>query len=856
MLFLLLLHFYPGAQLLKTLKHGEVYNQKMAEDAMSLILKLYTKEENDEKKHSLLKLQEKIMNIASSVSVESTDPVNEALASGSASNKANEKVLQFTKSNIGPEESDHQCPHCPNKYSTFKGLQKHVRNKHEGLEKVTAENYQVRNRVKCLLFKKNEPHIICGREIEKVRMVRHLRESHSIDRPDSSHEFRGFLSSDEGKTYSVCWRPIKALDPPATQIIPAAEDEDEQEEENFGEIEKLNTNDEASQGVEFKAVGPEETLEMEDCTVDEGQKVRDHSERHDDETIVQDSDIPKSTESLFLMEVENNNERSFHYTTDNSENISDMEVSGDWSETSFIVNVENNGSYHILNEGEEEQPADSQGSVVISGSSTRTTFEDNPMSPMSEYYRDSLAADSAHNTAHECLEVPVDKTHVVKVQYFTRMTNKRTIKEIEAPKGGKSARLEYEPVTKEESNDPEPLKNIGGAFDEPETTHESNMTDKEASDAIDFDSETSDVEDNSDSEGDSSEDECAEDDNEDDDEISNSQNRWQKRNSLKESVELSKLPMNEKFIAQFCEWWKSSGASLVTARKDTSTIRGTLNNLFYNMDSFLNYLTSESDGCSFDLSKLTSFLSDDCQTLPSPIGWITKVGGKSGQNLPARRREMLLAHQRLRSYIIHCLNETNFDKNIDQKAAMINHLKDIEESIEKKKLFSQLTKLYLQQKAQKQKMISILKPFEKENLHNCVRTWYKSKESEELELEALSIYNCAMQANYIRSKDFDRFCKIVFFEIAIFDKSRSGVIEGLKNEDYTLKKPTWVPPEMTDLEFNKLPKNCRLYTPPNPDDPPSSYEMDILGDKEGMKNAADQTVCISQRGYELLEKMR
>ena len=109
-----------------------------------------------------------------------------------------------------------------------------------------------------------------------------------------------------------------------------------------------------------------------------------------------------------------------------------MEVSGDWSETSFIVNVENNGSYHILNEGEEEQPADSQGSVVISGSSTRTTFEDNPMSPMSEYYRDSLAADSAHNTAHECLEVPVDKTHVVKVQYLTRMTNKRTIKEIEA----------------------------------------------------------------------------------------------------------------------------------------------------------------------------------------------------------------------------------------------------------------------------------------------------------------------------------------------------------------------------------------------------------------------------------------
>ena len=81
-------------------------------------------------------------------------------------------------------------------------------------------------------------------------------------------------------------------------------------------------------------------------------------------------------------------------------------------------------------------------------------------------------------------------------------------------------------------------------------------------------------------------------------------------------------------------------------------------------------------------------------------------------------------------------------------------------------------------------------------------------------------------------------------------------MQNLTNEDYALKKETWLPPEMTELEFNKLPKDWRLYKPPQPGVPPSSYEIDIIGDTEGIKNQEEQTVCLSQRVYELVEKMR
>ena len=330
---------------------------------------------------------------------------------------------------------------------------------------------------------------------------------------------------------------------------------------------------------------------------------------------------------------------------------------------------------------------------------------------------------------------------------------------------------------------------------------------------------------------------------------------WDARKHLKPTQELHTIPENQLFISNFTKWWKECGASFVTTNKSTSTLRNSVNMLFFNQDSFLNFITSTNG--SFNLQRLIMFTSEEYLAVPSPISWISKLGGENGKAQPSRRKSGLRAHQNIRSYINHCLNEHNFrGKEIQQKEAVSVHLKAIDDLIKAKKLFTQLDKLYEQQTNQKLKMQSILKPFEKENLHNCVSTWFLSKESDEIETEALEIYSQAKKSDYIRNPDYDRFVKIVFFELILFDKSRPSVLRNLTNEDYALKKETWVPPDMNDLEFNKLPKDWRLYKPPQPDVPPSSYEINLIGDKEGIKNQAEQTVCISQRVYELIEKMR
>ena len=163
------------------------------------------------------------------------------------------------------------------------------------------------------------------------------------------------------------------------------------------------------------------------------------------------------------------------------------------------------------------------------------------------------------------------------------------------------------------------------------------------------------------------------------------------------------------------------------------------------------------------------------------------------------------------------------------KENVVNHLHSIEKQVEEKNLCSDLQTLYELQTQKKKKLQNILKPHEKENLHNAVTKWFNSKESQELEIEALTIYKDARHSQEICNKNFDCFSKIVFFETMLFDKSRVGKIEELTNEDYTLKKPMWVPDGMTELELEKLPKGWRLYSPPFPDAPISSYEIDRIG---------------------------
>ena len=877
-----------------------LYNEDQVESAQDLCEKLLCIERK--RKHfgnqqKLFEFQKTLFDIARNLNSVSSPAEDE---SKDVKNPTKFKTRKFTKSLVVVEDSPHQCPHCDTTFVNFKSLQRHARKKHPEETKISSQMYQKRNIIICLLGKRNHPNIRCNKQIEKNRICRHLRDSHGTERP-AKKEFRGFLTDDNGDTYLACFTGMKENDPPEEELIeedeedvsddenveePAAKknQEDEEEErkgaehvsdvddvqEPFAAAEEVLNDKDGKEPVteqdeEEERQGAENVSDVDD--IEEPVAEDDDEERQGAENV---SDAEKPDAKQVLNEEEHFEEESPTESDSETKNVDDEIL----IETKMTIDVEGDGSFNIVSEKEilfdpsqaYESPAsqdvDSQESVFISGAVTKTEFSDRPNSPNTEYYLDSQGPHSCHNTGFQQLpDLPGDN-QVVAVKVFNKNvpkikaspkivekkpTGKSTVKKVSAQKRRKTTeqkqnfskrkksaavcdekmKIEEEPLDgNDEDSDSDSIGNTNMA----EVADTGEGEDK---DEVDSDDGYSDTEDNQEF----------------------SKERWEKRNLLKPTKELHTVSENQIFINNFSKWWQESGASFVTTNKDTSTLRNTANMLFYNPDCFLNYITSENK--SFNLSRLVMFTSNNFLSVPSPVSWVTKVGGKSGKDQPSRRKTMLKAHQNLRCYINHCLNGHNFvGQEIQQKEAVSGHLKALDDLIKGKKLFGQLETLYSQQNKKKAKMEGIIKPFEKEDLHNCVSTWFKSKESDQLETEALEIYKKAMASQYIGNSDFDRFVKIVFFELILFDKSRVGVLQNLTNEDYALKKETWLPPEMNELEFNKLPKDWRLYKPPQPGVPPSSYEIDIIGDTEGIKNQEEQTVCLSQRVYELVEKMR
>ena len=481
---------------------------------------------------------------------------------------------------------------------------------------------------------------------------------------------------------------------------------------------------------------------------------------------------------------------------------------------------------------------DSQESVYIAGATTNV--------PSQVEYEESLPVNSQHNTGFNLLPSVPSVPMPLKVQVFKRKVGKGSfwVSNEYENRQVKKAKIDEETQFKDASPS---ISSHGDLVSEQEAVQ---LEDKEAEIYEDGVAEDEDI--LEDTDGSDSEDEPDLDQSDDDDEEIYCK-RWERRNQIQPVQRLNSVPENSNVILKFLSWWQTAGASLETKNKDTSTIRMSLRYLFESPDCFINYQTSENP--TFNLSRLVNFGSEDFLAVPSPISWVTAVGGETSQDFPSRRTEMLKGHQRIRSYINFCLNEYSFEgRAIQQKDAVAKHLKEIEKQVKKSNLFPQLENLYKSQCRKKAQMTKIIKPLEEENLKHCVRTWFQSKASEELETEALTIYQNAMAAQEIRKSDFDRFSKICFFEAALFDKSRIGMWENLKNADYAAKKSAWLPPDMDTLEYSSLPQEWLLYSEPYPGAPPSSYEIEIISG-ERSKNHEDHSVVLSPRVFELIEKM-
>ena len=765
---------------------------------------------------------------------------------------------QFKKSLIGVEQK-HSCDHCSWSCDNFKSLQRHMRREHPEKPKVSSKNLQHKDYYICLLRKRNKPNVICNKQVDKIGICQHLAGSHDVKCPKKS-EFKGFLrdvDGDDDSPWKALFLPAKDSDPPEEEFIETEVEAEDVEESNKDEQEgradrldeeiKVEVPVDRDEGVgtteEVAATDVSTALEVDIQKEDSGSK----TETNED-TQMAEVDPAHNQDGL------EQEQETDDGGMDEDDFSAEIEI-----QTNTVINVNDDESFQVINQEEiikdanssfgsfqsfsqDSESVGSQESIFISGAST------NVISLVPVCKEKSLPISSTHNTGYDFLpSVP----EAVKLEYWNIRKYANVLRG--QPDRGqlwvlkidkfdnppKSKRAKLDPVIEEEEkvNDDELFFGADMDIDQQEETGRENSDQDEEDDGQD-------IEDSQDDD-----DSC----DEEEEEGETTPKRWDKRNNISAVKRLDSSPENGDFITRFKTWWQTSGASCEQKKKETSTLRMTMNYLFHNMDSFLNYQTSENE--EFNLSRLVSFSSEDFLSVPSPVSWVNKVGTETNQAFPSRRIEMLKSHQRLREFISHCLNENTYEgDSIQQKDAISKHLKAIDNLLKKKKMYSNLNNLYHEQRRKKDQMQRIIKPFAQEQLQNSIKTWFESKDSEDLEIEALSIYQNAMETKSIRPSDFDRFTKIVFFEAALHDKSRTGMYYQLKNSDYAAKKPTWIPEEMDSLEYENLPREWLLYTAPYDGAAPSSYELEIIGGPDA-KNHEDHPIVLSPRVYELIEKM-
>ena len=715
--------------------------------------------------------------------------------------KKKQILKKFTKS-LEKCDSLHKCPHCPKEYENFKCLVRHSNKKHPEEQKLTFKTNSNRDFIICLLQEKKKQRI-CRKSVEKSRITRHIKSCHDEEKPGSAQEFCGFQTIDDGETWTVAWKKMGSEDPPAEEYIDKAGDNGEDEMNNNagtkdvegGQIMSNDGNNDLQSSPSFHGFPSQENNKNNGLSNLISQ-LSPASEEHFETANYKIFKIQNAFQSpggSFEDKMENSHEKISDFVPRNP----------DLSISDITINIEENGDYEII-----ESPTLSESFGALPESSSQSEYSDESTLISGG---ETITVDHLHYTK----SAPSYAVHNQKIDTFSDVESDEDINDNEEEDSG------------DDNQDNDECADDGGDSSDLDESSDEDATDEE--------------------------------DSPDEAELAESeftQTRHERRKILDAVISLEKLPENKKFYSGFVDWWKNIGANNVTKNKDTSTLRMTTNYIFLNDDSYLNYQSSKNP--EFNMDRLVAFGSEEYLALPSPMSWLAEVGGKSGRLMPSRRKEMLKCFQRLKMYLVYLLNEGNSfqgDK-ILMKDAVERHLEDIDKELKQKKLNKQFDKLYKQQKKRKERMEEIVQPSASDSIQNSVKTWFFSEEAQRLEVEAMTIYNQAMALKTITKAKFEQFCKWVFFEFMLFDKSRVGILENLKNEDYHLKRSAWIPQEMSDLAYKRLPKDWLLYSPPTADAEPTSYEIDLVGDELMNKNQEGQTVIMNDRVFQLCEKMQ
>ena len=264
---------------------------------------------------------------------------------------------------------------------------------------------------------------------------------------------------------------------------------------------------------------------------------------------------------------------------------------------------------------------------------------------------------------------------------------------------------------------------------------------------------------------------------------------------------LPEIPENAKIIAEFTTYLKAQKFETSSSDSDLSTVRKCLGYLFMYQDSMLSFLSEKHEG--FNLEQHFIPLSPSFVEVKDPTitgGWLQSIAGPSGKAEPSRRKEMLKAHARWRSYTKEKLEDTDLGftgEALYKKEILLKNLDKITEKISVKKVFSQLSKLENQARTQKLRAREIVYPSQNFSEQTAVKRWFQSDKAKEEDEACLKIYKKAMSGNKLGSKEFNRFANYCRFTLALEDRNRRSTY-NFKNTDFAARTPKWLPPEVSE----------------------------------------------------------
>ena len=773
----------------------------------------------------------------------------------------------FLDSAIVLEES-YKCKTCPADrapFTNFKAYQRHVHQKHPEEDKITAEDLPKTNKIKCLLSSNKIPGRLCNHPVKKNDICRHLRDCHGEHRPDKKI-FKGFFSTDEKVSYFPAWGfknqifdeeelieiEIQAEEGVAVEIEPEKAESGVNTNSALMESEILEDNNSSTQliGVENKEDPGSSSMlveeEIQGKDEDDGTLHQSASENLS-ESLGGQGNIHSSSEDMEedVRSVQSVSEAPSMSLGEQATILSsreDPDINKTYTVSGVAIESRLNPTKNTvvgLDTMESQVSASSENdmNVLTQGPSEENVLDDDGLVgayvplPIDQLQHDvmlSSAAIGIENDIDELESVSSIKNPVMETQdsasCVTENNNNNILESSHSP-----SIVGFENILHENEED-----YTDSSDDEKDGADDIVLVKtSEPGDKFAYSSQKQEAD------------------------VSFTELRHQRRNDLEPIQKLADLEDNAEFIKAFRTWQISTNFSNPNAEK-VSTLRFSMLHLFTAPDSWLNYFTMANP--EFNLNKLLQFESDSFVAIPSPINWLTLLGGQSGQEFPVRRHECVKAFKRLLDYLLFKLSEKVFGKKTLQlKRDIKDHIKDISDMVDKMNYHHNLRTIAKSQTSQKKEMSDIICPPDEESEYLAVSAWFGSPESKAVEKEAQDIWKKSKKLSSkeaLNKKEFTRVGNITYLELALADKLRTGVYNVLTNRDFAKKKEVYLPAGFSDPNYDKLPANWKIYQKPklDPNATPSRYEIRIPGDRPGMKNKQPQTITLNMRTHEILSR--